>query len=302
MGKGSSDSHSFFTEQLKLWMKPDALQKIYLCSSSFCKSPDDFDGGIFKILSWNRMIIMLGGEQRFSISVGGTRRDIKLLPGDVLYWARYAWQIEHWDQPCTFMGIIFRENTLRFILVNHVKAGPSSPPSCIYHTALPISGAAPFLINALNFLAESGNDADTSRHIISALLNLSFGHLEADLLSSGHKDEGIASRRWHQIYDYLQEHFSAPINRKTVAEAFSVHPNYLSCLASIYTGKNFQDLLENLRMEEARRLLRQTSLSVERVAESCGYHSASYFVTAFKRLNGFSPSKYRLSMPSQRNH
>ncbi|HEX8089322.1 MAG TPA: helix-turn-helix transcriptional regulator, partial [Blastocatellia bacterium] len=49
----------------------------------------------------------------------------------------------------------------------------------------------------------------------------------------------------------------------------------------------------NLRMEEARRLLRETKMSVIDVALEVGYANPSHFARLFRRETGLSPSDYR---------
>jgi AraC family carnitine catabolism transcriptional activator len=44
-----------------------------------------------------------------------------------------------------------------------------------------------------------------------------------------------------------------------------------------------------LRLERARRLLRETSLAVVEIALATGFGSASQFARAFRRAFGFSP-------------
>jgi AraC family transcriptional regulator len=49
----------------------------------------------------------------------------------------------------------------------------------------------------------------------------------------------------------------------------------------------------NLRMDAARRLLRETKKSVATVALEVGYASPSHFARLFRRETGLSPSDYR---------
>jgi AraC family transcriptional regulator len=49
----------------------------------------------------------------------------------------------------------------------------------------------------------------------------------------------------------------------------------------------------NLRMNEARRLLRETKMSIVDVALEVGYTNPSHFAQLFRRETGLSPSDYR---------
>lgn len=58
-------------------------------------------------------------------------------------------------------------------------------------------------------------------------------------------------------------------------------------------GVSFQLLVKEARQRDAVRLLRETSLSIEQIAEQLGYSEASNFVRAFRRLTGRTPSDVR---------
>lgn len=58
-------------------------------------------------------------------------------------------------------------------------------------------------------------------------------------------------------------------------------------------GTTYSDILEDLRRQEAMRLLLQTQDSLERVAEALGYSDVANFNRAFKRWTGTTPAQYR---------
>ncbi len=53
------------------------------------------------------------------------------------------------------------------------------------------------------------------------------------------------------------------------------------------------EYLTNWRMQIAARWLTESNMTLERVAERCGYDSAPAFGKAFKRTFGVSPGAYR---------
>lgn len=58
-------------------------------------------------------------------------------------------------------------------------------------------------------------------------------------------------------------------------------------------GTTFQDLLDRVRMVQAKRLLTESKRSVEAIAMALGYSDASNFSRAFKRWQGVTPARYR---------
>ena len=70
---------------------------------------------------------------------------------------------------------------------------------------------------------------------------------------------------------------------------------WLSRIIKRHTGKNYKDLLQEKRLNQAAYLLQNTSLSVTDIGLNVGYHNFSYFYKIFKARFGMSPRCYRLS-------
>ena len=52
--------------------------------------------------------------------------------------------------------------------------------------------------------------------------------------------------------------------------------------------------LTALRLAEAKKLLNESDLNIERVAQRCGFADQFYFSRVFKQNCGVSPSKFRI--------
>ena len=59
------------------------------------------------------------------------------------------------------------------------------------------------------------------------------------------------------------------------------------------TGSTLIAYLQNLRVEEAKRLLESGQKPVDEISEEAGYSDTSFFRRVFKRLTGLTPSHYR---------
>jgi len=58
-------------------------------------------------------------------------------------------------------------------------------------------------------------------------------------------------------------------------------------------GIYFKDYLLQIRINEAKRLLRQSEMRIYEIAESVGFNNTDYFVTIFGKLENITPSEYR---------
>ena len=64
------------------------------------------------------------------------------------------------------------------------------------------------------------------------------------------------------------------------------------------TGENIVNYINNMRIEEAQRLLRQTSTNINDIALSLGYNNKQSFNRFFKKYVGINPGEYRSIKPS----
>ena len=77
-----------------------------------------------------------------------------------------------------------------------------------------------------------------------------------------------------------------------VADALYLNKNYLSELFKKEVGINFTDYLTEVRIENAKKILREECLSVEEAGIRTGYPNTSYFIQLFKRQTGMRPTEY----------
>ena len=95
------------------------------------------------------------------------------------------------------------------------------------------------------------------------------------------------------IDEFLSDHFSEPITERELAKQMSVSTRQLCrTLKKIY-GVGFKQLLIEVRLHHAARLLTETDRSVEEIAYSVGYTSLSGFYSAFNNQFGISAGRYR---------
>lgn len=95
------------------------------------------------------------------------------------------------------------------------------------------------------------------------------------------------------IRDFISTNYSEPIGLTEAARHVGRNPSYISRLVRENTGESFTQLLTEKRMAEAKRLLKDTSLKVQDIAERTGYTNVRYFTRVFKANANMSPNDYR---------
>jgi AraC-type DNA-binding domain-containing proteins len=80
---------------------------------------------------------------------------------------------------------------------------------------------------------------------------------------------------------------------KDIARKSHLHPKKMQAGFRVVYGKSHTELLIETRMNEAKRLLKETDKPVTEIAHEVGYCNASAFIRAFKRSEGITPHQYR---------
>lgn len=94
------------------------------------------------------------------------------------------------------------------------------------------------------------------------------------------------------VLRYVEEHYTDGSLRELAAK-LHYDESWLSRAVKLYSGRNFTELLQERRLNQAAYLLKTTGLKVSDVGERVGYENLSYFHKIFKARYGLSPFKYR---------
>ena len=104
---------------------------------------------------------------------------------------------------------------------------------------------------------------------------------------------GSGNKSFLNIIKYIHENYTQDISVQSLADQFYMNPCYVSQLFKKETGETFVKYLTGLRMNRAEELLRSTDWPVKRISEECGFNDPFYFIKAFKKFAGQTPSTYR---------
>ena len=91
----------------------------------------------------------------------------------------------------------------------------------------------------------------------------------------------------------IETQLLAGLSVSDYAETLNVTPTHLSRVCRATCGKTASELLQERQTFEARRLLVDTQLPINQIAELLGFRSPAYFSRAFKERAGETPSRFR---------
>ncbi|MFI3171893.1 MAG: response regulator [Eubacteriales bacterium] len=100
--------------------------------------------------------------------------------------------------------------------------------------------------------------------------------------------------------DYIKENYQNKLTLVEVAEESHVSQWHLSKLLNKHLSKNFYDVLNEVRITNAKKLLGDASLRISDISYMVGYADSTHFSRIFKKEVGVSANAYRASLHKQK--
>jgi two-component system response regulator YesN len=92
---------------------------------------------------------------------------------------------------------------------------------------------------------------------------------------------------------YVQQHLAEDISLNDVAKQVCLSPAYFSTLFKAETGCGFIKYLQRIRVEQAKKLLKNKGMRIKDIAEAVGYKDVKFFNKIFLNETSVTPSEYR---------
>lgn len=96
------------------------------------------------------------------------------------------------------------------------------------------------------------------------------------------------------IVEYIDKHFDQPLSLSMMADELSLSPSYLSVAIKNHLGIGFVDYINKLRIQKALKLLEYDEMTIQQIAEQCGYDTVHTFIRRFKKTCLMPPNEYRV--------
>lgn len=243
-------------------------------------------------LSYFDITFITGGSGRFSLD----NRSYELVEGDVLF--SKPGEIRSWDTmpiPHGYALIFEEEFLLSFFndpsFLQNLSYFRRERPSA--HLNI---GCMQARIDSLlqSIRDEINNEQSKDKHILRALLyemlmllNRAYTTGQTPLPSPVHN---------RYIDDFLllaDRHFKTRHDTTYYAGQLCITPNYLNEIVRNSIGMTPKRYLQNKIIQEAKRLLSYTTLSVAEITDELNFESPSYLIRLFRQETGLTPLQYR---------
>ena len=130
---------------------------------------------------------------------------------------------------------------------------------------------------------------------VERIKNLQY-HMILDLaerVQALHKRNPNHSQLVKNITNYIKENLTERITVSEIAEYLSKSRGYVTTEFKKITGMNLSDYISELKINEAKELIRYTDRSFIDISSYLGFSTQSHFIKVFKKVTGKTPRAYR---------
>lgn len=148
------------------------------------------------------------------------------------------------------------------------------------------------------FLLKPSNMDELEEAILTMIDNLKLKNLVPEIESEKPcTEDGFGNEASNFIVNsalkYMEQNHANKVTLSEVADKTYVSQWHLSKLLNRTTGQNFSEILNNIRIREAQKHLRNPHLKIGEIAEMVGFIDFAHFSRVFKKFTGLSANEYR---------
>ncbi|MBR3967334.1 MAG: helix-turn-helix transcriptional regulator [Clostridia bacterium] len=183
--------------------------------------------------------------------------------------------------------IISREKTVGFICVSGYMT--ERPEGYIKRTSelfsIPDENLREIYFSSLKRNMPKKEDVDTLIRPLCDMLELAYLKTEENIKD----EEDIID----SVVRFIKQYHTENIGLEDICNHFSCSRSHISHLFKKKKGKNIREFICDLRIEDAKSLLKYSNLTVTEIAYSVGFGDSNYFSNVFREKVGVSPMKFR---------
>lgn len=141
-----------------------------------------------------------------------------------------------------------------------------------------------------------------SRYICKGLLLRIFRIMSTEYEFSLSKEQR-KTMNWilfEEVSRYIQEH-SADVTIQDLVDTFHFQEDYFNRLIKNKTGLTYSAYVQQFRLKRAEKLLAETTMSVDEISETIGYHNKGYFYKIFQEKYKMTPARWRKTIRADVN-
>lgn len=138
------------------------------------------------------------------------------------------------------------------------------------------------------------NDSPNIEFLASEYIFKFFSYLSSDSKEKGQKISQQKNRYVSTLEEHIMFNYQKPLSVTELSKMFNLNRSHLYRLFKAQTGRSVEDFITYVRIQEAKRFLRETNFSVEDISHLVGYNNYVSFFRVFKSHEKITPTQYRI--------
>ncbi len=252
------------------------------------------------------MVYMFTGTSQHVFLTNGKREEMMLVKGDVLLIPPgMSHEVYVYDESL-MINVLINKDTFQEAFLGDLPKGNilfeffcniillrSDFSYLIFHSRENLEVRNALLDLIISYVEKDEVSGKICDHYLSILfLNLLRSCKEEDIEVSQSARKAV--NQIIPMMSYIRKNYRK-ISLEKVAKEFHYSEAYVNRIFKKYTGNTVLKYIQNLRFQEARKLLEETDMSVEEICNGIGYQDTSYFIGQFKRIYNVTPHQFRLA-------
>lgn len=107
------------------------------------------------------------------------------------------------------------------------------------------------------------------------------------------KTKGAKGNFIKSIHTYILNHIEEKIYTDDIAKELFLNKSYVTTKFKAMIGKTITEYITELKIDEAKRLMKVTDKTLSEISEQLAFSSQSYFQNVFKKQTGMTPNEYK---------
>lgn len=242
-------------------------------NSYYWDNRNRFDCYLFQYTLSGTGIVEIG-EKKYKVHAG--EAFYLQLPSDSKYYYDETESTEPWE----FIYLLYRGDAMHPYYHYVEKA---------FGNILKLSPKSPLIKSLFQMYTDVKNEVIRDPFLI----NSQVFHFVSQLCSLGYETHRKLSPKMERAKLLMEQHFANAININAIAEHLSVSPEYLSRQFLKETGMKPVEYLNQVKISHAARMLTDTNLTLEAIAQKCGFSNGNYLQKVFKKQMNMTPGQFR---------
>lgn len=99
---------------------------------------------------------------------------------------------------------------------------------------------------------------------------------------------------FNDILEYIHSHYKENVDLDFLCDKFHLSKSHVSRLFNQHLSTTFVNYRNNLRVEDAKELLKKGGLTIQEISEQVGFDSMHYFYRVFRKMTGKTPKSFQV--------